>query len=58
MTETATGEITTKEALESYLKKCDEVIELRTKLAKLTGHQPWCEIQVDPNWKPCTCGRG
>lgn len=31
---------------------------LKERLEKLSGHAVWCLLQVDPEWKPCTCGRG
>ena len=34
----------------------DQIYRLKAHIAKLTGHAFDCEIQVDPNWKPCTCG--
>jgi hypothetical protein len=36
----------------------DVIYRLRQHIATLTGHDFECEIQVDPEWKPCTCGRG
>ena len=52
------GEMTTQEAIEAYGRSRAEVIDLKVKMTKLTGHAIYCEIQVDPEWKPCTCGRG
>lgn len=49
---------TVETSVESYYGTKAEVIDLKVKLSKLTGHASYCEIQVDPNWKPCTCGRG
>ena len=43
---------------DDYMYHRDKLIELDMKLEKLTGHAFDCEIQVDPEWKPCTCGRG
>jgi len=38
----------------------DRIMDLKYQndIARLTGHAYECEIQVNPNWKPCTCGRG
>ena len=56
--EPMTTEESTKYMAKSYGVKLEEMIELREKLSKLTGHATTCDIQVDPEWKPCTCGRG
>lgn len=36
----------------------DQVYRLKAHIEDLTGHAYDCEIQVDHEWKPCTCGRG
>lgn len=36
----------------------DQIYRLKAYVSRLTGHAPDCDIEVDPEWRPCTCGRG
>lgn len=54
----ATAKDSYQMVLDQWGERVNRNRELNVKLSKLTGHAPDCEIQVDPEWKPCTCGRG